>query len=278
MWGISAIVLRALLGVMTQSSLKRPVALITGASGGIGRELATCFADANYDLVLVARTETKLQEVARDVEEEYGVSGLVLPFDLTDPGAATALYEELAERTIAVDVLVNNAGVGVYGPFADTDGEAELAMLRLNVLALTQLTKLAVTDMKSRGEGKILNVSSLVGFQPFPRIAVYAASKAYVLSFTDALAEELRGTEITVTALCAGPTDTDFFERADMTRSKAARGAIDPETVARAGFDGLMRGRVIVVPDRRTRLLIAAGKVTPRGIRRRIGGWVVAEA
>ena len=179
-----------------------PTALVTGASSGIGLELATLLAKDRHDLVLVARGRERLDGVARGLTEEFGVAATVLPADLTDPSAPIDIALALAERKLAIDILVNNAGFGVYGFFAQTPLEKELAMIQVNITALTHLTKLLLPGMLERRRGRILNVASTAAFQPGPLMAVYYATKAYVLSFSEALANETAGTGVTVTALC----------------------------------------------------------------------------
>jgi short-subunit dehydrogenase len=188
----------------------RKTALVTGASSGIGLDLAKRFAAEGYDVALVARSEGKLKEVAAALEAEHKVRAHVVTADLAKAGAADALVAALDARGIDVDVLVNNAGYASYGAFAETDLADELAMIQVNVVVLTHLTKLLVRKMVAKRSGRVLNVASTAAFQPGPLMAVYYATKAYVLSFSEAIAEELRDTGVTVTALCPGPTRTAF--------------------------------------------------------------------
>jgi len=197
-----------------------PTALITGATSGIGLELASLAAQDRHDLVLVARQRERLESVGRGLAEEYGVRVSVLPKDLSDPSTPPQIGRDLAARGIAVDVLVNNAGFGVYGLFAETEIDRELEMIQVNVVALTHLTKLILAGMLARRLGRILNVASTAAFQPGPLMAVYYATKAYVLSFSEALANETAGTGVTVTTLCPGPTPTGFAERAGSLRNQ----------------------------------------------------------
>ncbi len=242
------------------------LALITGASSGIGAELAQCFAEGGFDLVLVARSRDKLERLAEELRGRFDRSVQVIVQDLSDPAATEELIRKLESRGIEVRVLVNNAGVGVYGPFLETDWEREREMIRLNMETLTRLTKALLPGMVRRGEGKILNVASTAAFQPGPLMAVYYASKAYVLSFTEAIAEELRGTGVTVTALCPGPTRTAFGSRAGFGTSKVFQyGEMDAATVAREGYRGLMAGRKVVIPGLSNRLLTGSVRVLPRG-------------
>ena len=230
---------------------------MTGASSGIGRELALCCAAGGHDLVLVARREDALRELAAELEARHGASSLVLPFDLASPSAPEALVQEMTRRELAIDVLVNNAGFAIHGPFASADLTAASELMQVNMIALTVLTRLFLPGMVGRGHGRILNVASTAAFQPGPYMAVYYASKAYVLSFTHALAEELRETGVTATALCPGPTTTGFQARAGLrgvplfTRSILLSGTA--AEVAAAGYRGMMAGKREVIPGFRNR-------------------------
>ncbi len=243
-----------------------PTALVTGASSGIGLELAMLLAKDRHDLVLVARGRDRLDSVARGLTGEFGVAATVLTADLTDPSAPIDIALALAEQKLSIDVLVNNAGFGVYGFFAQTPLEKELAMIQVHITALTHLTKLLLPGMLERRRGRILNVASTAAFQPGPLMAVYYATKAYVLSFSEALANETAGTGVTVTALCPGPTITEFQKQAglEMTRLFKSPLVMDAPTVARAGYEGMMRGKRVVVPGATNRTLVQALRVTPR--------------
>ncbi|WJH34889.1 SDR family oxidoreductase [Paenibacillus sp. CC-CFT747] len=241
--------------------------LITGASGGIGMELAGLFAKDGYDLVLAARSADKLEEIKRDLEKRHGISVTVLPQNVAGRENVEALWNAVEALGLTIDILVNNAGYGLYGPFAETDLTDELNMIDLNVSALTHLTKLAVRGMVSRGRGRILNVASLAAFQPGPLMAVYYATKAYVLSFSEALANELQGTGVTVTALCPGATATGFEKRANLESSKLFKmGVMDVGTVSRAGYHGLLKGKRIVIPGLRNRMMVKASRFLPRRV------------
>jgi short-subunit dehydrogenase len=223
------------------------VVLITGASSGIGAEVARVAASDGFDLVLTARREENLNEVADSVEDEHGVGVTVLKKDLTDPDAPQELYDETEGAGIGVHTLVNNAGFGVYGGFEETDSEAELDMLRVNVLAVTQLTKLFVPDMVERGEGGVLSAGSIASYFPTPRMAIYGATKAYVLWFTRALAHEFEDDGLTVTAYCPLPVETEFMERNNVDQSAINEGITnDAETVAENAWSGYRSGRRIV--------------------------------
>lgn len=246
-----------------EQGARRQMALITGASSGIGYELAKLFARDGYDLALVARDRQKLDALAQAMRRQHGISASVLPADLSLPEAPETVWRAL--EASPVDVLVNNAGFGAYGAFARTELAEQLRMIQVNATALTHLTRLFLPGMIQRGRGKILNVASTAAFQPGPLMAVYYASKAYVLSFSEAVANELRGSGVSVTALCPGPTTTDFQRRAGIERTRLMRGRImDAETVARAGYRGLLSGRTVVVPGLRNRLLSVAVRLPPR--------------
>ena len=241
-------------------------ALITGASGGIGYELALLFARDRFDCILVARSRDKLDELAARLESEFRVKTLVVARDLSKPTAVDEIYEEVSAASMSIDVLVNNAGFPVYGRFVDTDWQTELDMLQVNVVALTALTKLFVRGMVERRNGRILNLASTAAFVPGPLMAVYYASKAYVLSFSQALANELQGTGVTVTALAPGPTRTGFQKRGVMEDSRLVRGQIaDAKSVAAAGYRGMMRGKTIVIPGFSNKLIPWVARVSPRG-------------
>ncbi len=251
-------------------SNRRTTALITGASSGIGYELAKVFAHEGYDLVLVARSEDKLLERAGEISTSSGVTVTVMVSDLSLPAGPIEVCRELDCHDIPVDVLVNNAGFGLHGYFAATDWQQELAMISTNVISLTRLTKLLLPAMLARGSGKILNVASTAAFQPGPLMAVYYATKAYAWSFSEALRDELRGSGVSVTTLCPGPTRTNFARRASAQHVRLFRGPLsDPAEVARAGYAGLMRHRALVIPGWRNRLGYWLARVLPRS-------WVIA--
>lgn len=244
-------------------------ALITGASSGIGYEFARLLARDHFDLILVARSGDRLATIADQLSAGDGISVRVIARDLGRPGAAEALFAEV-EGT-AVDVLVNNAGFGLKGAVAELSTEAQEEMVQLNVLALTALTRLFLPGMLERRQGGILNVASTAAFQPGPLMAVYYASKAYVLSFTEALANEVHGSGVTVTALCPGPTVTGFADRAGTTASRLFRGpTMDAASVAAAGYEALKQGRAMVIPGARNRFLALGVRLTPRSVVTRV--------
>jgi len=246
----------------------RQTALITGASGGIGLELARLFAAGGYDLVLVARSAGKLEELAGELRK-HGGAVRVLAQDLARPESPEEVFRELEAAGVAVDVLVNNAGFATYGPFAELDLGRELEELQLNVVTLTHLTKKLLPGMLARRRGGVLNVASTAGFQPGPLMAVYYATKAYVISFSEALAEELSGTGVAVSVLCPGPTATGFQQRAGMEASKLFSGVMqvaDAAAVARAGYEGFRAGKRIVIPGLLNKVGVQSIRVSPRAL------------
>ena len=246
---------------------RKMTALVTGASGGIGLELARLFAADGHDLVLVARSRDKLAGLAEELGRAHNVGARSLPADLARPEAPREIFDQLKSEGVAVDALVNNAGVGSYGLFAETDLRSELDLLQINVVALTHLTKLFLPAMIARRRGHVLNVASTAAFQPGPLMAVYYASKAYVLSLSEALSNETAGTGVTVTVLCPGPTGTGFVAAAGMEESKLFdRGAMTARAVAEAGYRGMLGGKTIVIPGFRNRLLASSYRLAPRGL------------
>ncbi|MCC5638579.1 SDR family oxidoreductase [Nostoc sp. CHAB 5844] len=245
---------------------RKKTALITGASGGIGYEFVKLFAQDGYNLVLVARSEQKLNQMADELKGKFGIDVKVIAKDLANPAAPEEVFSELQQAAIKVDILINNAGFASYGLFHETDLTAELQMLQVNVMCLTHLTKLFLKDMVKQGYGKILNLASTAAFQPGPLMAVYYASKAYVLSFSEAIANELEGTGVSVTALCPGPTESGFQKRAAMEDSKLVSGQkiMDAETVAKIGYEALFDNKTVVVPGLKNKLLTETVRFTPR--------------
>jgi short-subunit dehydrogenase len=245
---------------------RRPTALLTGASSGIGERLARRFARGGFDLLLVARREDRLRDLAGALAQAHGGDHLALAADLADPAAPRALFDRVGAAGRAVDALVNNAGFGVSGPVAEVAERAELDLIRVNVAALVHLTKLFLPAMIARRSGRILNVASIAAFAPGPFMASYYASKAFVVSFSEALAVELQGTGVTVTALCPGATATEFDKVAGTSNTPLfrGRGVMDADEVARVGFDGMMAGRGVVVPGASNRLLVFTSRFAPR--------------
>jgi uncharacterized protein len=223
--------------------------LITGASSGIGQELARVFAKNNHNLVLVARSKEKLEELKKEIETNSEVVAEVISIDLSVPKAAEVLYEEVKKKNLHVDILVNNAGFGDHGLFADSDPKRNDDMIVLNILTLTKLTRLFMTEMIRLKHGRILNVASTAAFQPGPLMSVYYATKAYVLSFSEALHEELIGTDVSVTALCPGPTESGFQAAANMNDVPLFEAMAVPTSleVAEYGYEALMNKQVVAI-------------------------------
>jgi short-subunit dehydrogenase len=236
-----------------------PTALVTGASGGIGLDLARIFAREGYRVVLVARNQKRLDEIAAELRP---AETQVIAIDLSLPGAP----EDIQRKVPKVDVLVNNAGFALFGKFRDNSLAEELNMMQLNMTALVVLTKLYLGGMIAAGGGKIMNVASTAAFQPGPLMAIYYATKAFVLSFSEAIANELEGTGVTVTALCPGPTATGIQERARMQNSGLVKGKkiMDARTVAEAGYRALMAGKTVEIPGVMNKLLAQSVRVSPR--------------
>ncbi len=248
--------------------------LITGASSGIGLELARCFAADGCRLILLARSTTALAALADSLRQEYAVEVIVLTFDLAQPATPQAIFTELQTRNLTVDVLVNNAGFGANAPFTEIPVARELEMVQVNITALMELTALFLPGMIARNRGGIFNVGSVAGFQPGPGMAVYFATKAFVLSFTEALAEELRGTNLTISVLCPGPTESNF--------GTVARGAkqrphqvkkMTSKMVAASGHRGYRQGKIIVITGLANRMMVFALRWLPRWLPRRIVGF-----
>ena len=261
---------------MNTRSKTRPTALITGASSGIGEALATCFAQAGHNLVLVARSEAKLRQQAAALAAAHGIKAWVQVADLSQPGAAEKLAAALRRARRPVDVLVNNAGVLEHGPFVKMDAWRHRELIDLNVVALTEMLAQFVPPMVRRGRGRVLNVASIAAFQPVPALATYAATKAYVLSLTESLSEELRGTGVTITALCPGITETAMLSTAQHQSGalrKLPRFVVgQAQAVAEEGFAACMAGEVVCVPGALNLAATLAARATPRWLLRRVSG------
>ena len=243
---------------------KGKTALVTGASGGIGYEIAKLFAADGINLVLIARRNDLLQKIKTEFEQQYGVAVQCIVMDLSAQGKGLELYGLCKEQHISIDYLVNNAGYGEYGKVATGYSKAYDNMLNLNILTLTDLTTLFVRDMVGRGSGKIMNIASLAAFQSTPMMAVYAASKSYVMHFTEALHAELKGTGVTATVLSPGVTKTGFVDRANMGVSAFAQGSqMDAARVAMAGYKGMLKGKLNVVPGLMNSILAFSTGITP---------------
>lgn len=243
--------------------MQNKTALITGASSGIGFELARLFAKDKFNLVLVARSVDDLNQAAAELKSLGAPQALVISKDLSIPGAAAQVYEETQRQGLTINVLVNDAGIGQRGKFADVDFEKDLEIINLNIVSLVHLTKLYLKDMLGRNEGRILQVASVASYQPTPLLAVYAASKAFVLSFTDALINEVKDSNVTITALIPGPTDTDFFAKANAEDTVAAHKTDDPAVVAKEGYDGLMKGEHHVTATALVQAQVAMSSALP---------------
>lgn len=250
---------------MASDSRRRPAALITGASAGIGAELARVFAAHDYDLVLVARRRDALEALAGALEGKHGITATVIVDDLGDPEAPERIFAAARDARIDIDVLVNNAGFGLGGEFSETPIEREMAMVQVNITSLMQLTKLFVAPMLRGRAGHVLNVASTAAFFPGPLQSVYYASKAFVLSFSQAIAEELAQSGVTVTCLCPGPTETEFAQVAGMKSVKLPNlDVADARDVAEFGYRAMLAGWRVAVPGARNKLLVQAQRFVPR--------------
>lgn len=239
-------------------------ALITGATSGIGYELAKLFAADGYNLIIVARTEEDLQQKATEFSQDHGIQVIPIAKDLFQPNAPFDLYDEIKGKGITIDVLVNDAGQGQYGLFVESDIHRLLEIIQLNVNALTVLTHLFLKDMVARNEGKILQLASIASELPGPWQAVYHATKAYVLHLTEGLIREVKDTNVTLTALQPGATDTDFFNKADMQDSKILDSKLsDPAKVAKDGYDALMSGDDKIVSGFKNKVMVASSNIMP---------------
>lgn len=256
--------------------MSHKTALITGASGGIGYELSKLFATDGYNLVLVARNATKLEQLAADLNKAHNTQSIILPKDLSDPQSPTEIFQNVQSHGLQLDILVNNAGFGTQREFADTDLDEAMAMINLNIIALTKLTKLFLPGMLSRNSGRILNIGSTGSFSPIPLMAVYGATKAYVLSFSEALADELRNTNISVTAFCPGVTITGFQERAGLSSFPMMRlSRMTANKVARIAYQAMQHGKIVAVPGLFNQLMIFSIRFTPRIITCRLARWLM---
>jgi short-subunit dehydrogenase len=241
-------------------------ALITGASSGIGYEISKLLAEQGHDLVLVARRAERLNQLATYLRKDFDIEVRVIAIDITQLHEIDKLYNTLEKENIPVDILVNNAGLGVWGAFTANDTTAEVNQIQLNITALTYLTKLFATDMVKRGLGKILNIASVAGFMPSPYMAVYNASKAYVISFSEALRVELKGTGVSVTVSCPGPTASEFHQTAGTDNLKLLNllPAMSSEQVAKISIAGMHKRKALVVPGMLNKIMTLLPRVTPR--------------
>lgn len=254
---------------------QRETALVTGASLGIGLELAKNFAEDGIDLILVARSEDKLKAIAKEFEEKCGVKVTVLAQDLAASGAAAELHRRVADLGLTVDYLVNNAGAGQYGKFLEINPEVDDRMLQLNMIVLTEATRLFAKDMTRRGKGRVLNVASTAAFQPGPLMATYYATKAYVLSLSEALNNEFKDQGVTVTALCPGPTRSGFQDNAKMDGSRILKlGMMEAAPVAKIGYQGMRKGRAVVIPGAGNKVLAQSIRFTPRAVVTKLSRYI----
>jgi short-subunit dehydrogenase len=240
-------------------------ALVTGGTSGIGYELAKLLAQDEYNLIIVARDQDELNSASTQLTQQFGVDVITLSMDLFDPQNAFSVYEQIAARNITVDVLVNDAGQGQYGEFVTTDINRELDIINLNISSVVVLTKLYLREMVERGDGKILNLSSIASKVPGPWQSVYHGTKAFVQSFTEAIRSEVKDSGVTITALLPGGTDTDFFNKAEMQDSKLVKEGklADAATVAKDGYDALMNNDDMVVSGFKNKMQVAMANITP---------------
>jgi len=262
----------------TQETKHQGTALVTGASSGIGLELARVLAGNGHPLVIVAHGRERLETVAAQLGSEFRVPVKAYAKDLAEPGAAEELWADLQDAGISVDILVNNAGIGLYGELQNESVDALRRMQMINVLALTTLTRLALPGMLERKRGRIMNLASVVGYQPGgPRMAVYYATKSYVLSFSKGLARELDGSGVSVTALSPGLTKSSFEEKSGASGTALYKlvPQMTAEAVARAGYRGMMRGRRVVIPGLITKILAFAGELPPRILALEVNRWLL---
>ena len=251
--------------------MAKETVLITGASSGLGMELAKLFAADGSDLVLVARREERLNELAEQLKSEHGVEVHILPKDLSKKSAPKEIFSHLNKENIQIDIVVNNAGFGNKGNVADLDTDLQLDMIQVNLVALFHLTRLFIPGIIERGYGGILNVGSLAGFQPGPNLAVYFATKAFVLSFTEALAEEVSNPNIKISCLAPGPVKTEFGEKSDLEDSLLFKVSLmDMEPVVKAGYQGFRKGQTIVIPGLKQQIVPFLNRFTPRLLVRKI--------
>jgi short-subunit dehydrogenase len=242
----------------------KEVAIITGASGGIGYEIAILFAQQNIDILIVARNKQKLEQIKLSIEKKYGINVYTVATDLSVSDGFVDINNCLNSNRLTVTYLVNNAGFGDYGMFTERSMEKYTEMLGLNIISLTELTYYFAKQMIKNGKGKILNVASTAGIQPDPYFAVYGASKAYVISLTEAIHKEFENTGVTATVLSPGATKTEFMERADMNNAKLYdKGVMTAMEVARVGFNGMMKGKLHVIPGLKNRILAFFSSITP---------------
>lgn len=244
--------------------------LITGASSGLGMEMAKLFAKDSYDLVLVARRKIQLLELSSELTKNHPISVTIITKDLSQITSPDEIFEELKEKSIHIDILVNNAGTQIYGEFQKTDLQKELQLMQVNMISLTHLTKLAIAEMLKQGSGKILNIGSTGSFAPSPLNAIYCATKSYVLNFSEGISKDLEGTGISVTTLCPGATQTEFAEKANLLNTRLFNSSVmSAEKVAQIGYSALFKEKRLEVAGILNKLLVFSIRFTPR--------WLVLE-
>lgn len=252
----------------------KKTALITGATSGLGYEFVQLLAKEQYNLIVVARNEEKLLSI----KSEFPLLKVTtIPMDLSKTGSVKKMVEEIQEKGLQVDVLINNAGFGLLGKFDELNVEKQLEMIQLNISALTELTHAFLPQMKKQKFGQIMNVASTAAFQPGPMMAVYYATKAYVLSFSEALVEELAGTGVTVTTLCPGATKTNFGSVANVEKTKMFSNAMDATTVAALGYNGMKNGKRVVITGSSNKIGATAAKFLPRSTAAKIAKYVAQD-
>lgn len=248
----------------------RSCVLITGATAGIGYELAKLYAKDENNLILVARDEERLKEV-KDELEFYNIKVYTIALDLSEDNSCEKVLDFVNKKNLSVDILINNAGMGSFGYLSEIEVEKELKLINVNIRALTELTKMFLPSMIEHGEGAIMNVASTAAFCAGPKMATYYASKSYVLNFTEALYEELKGSEIKVSCLCPGPVKTNFQEKSGIRKSEAAKKALmTPKEVAEIAYRDFKKGKLIIIPGFKNKLIIRINKLIPRSFSRKI--------
>jgi len=257
-------------------NLKFKSALVTGPTSGIGKEFARQLAELGCNLVLVSRSEEMLAEICEDLQDKYGIDAYYIAADISMPGEPQRIYEETRSKGVGVDLLVNNAGTQVYAPFAEADWEETQTLIDLNVKSVTHLTHLFLPGMINRNHGHVLNIGSTASFVPGPNNAVYCAGKAFILSFSQAIAEELRGTGVGVTCLCPGVIDTAFVDKAGLNDTVITKlTAMEPEPVAAAGIRAVQRGKWVHIPGWINKIYIFFQRFIPRRLLTRLAKWAL---
>jgi hypothetical protein len=264
---------------MFKNMITKETVLITGASSGIGLEIARQFALHAHPVILTAPVESELFQIAEEFNRKYGVSVRIIAADLSAMTTPMELFDKLKEQDVQVDILVNDAGFGYHGDFASIPLMKDIMMMRVNVEAVVSMTKLFLAPMIERGYGRILNVASVAGFVPGPQLAVYHATKAFVLSFSEAIATELEDSGVTVTALCPGAVDTDFFMKADMIDTNAFQNSsmMAPQEVAKVAYEAVMEGERVVIPGGINKVMALARNFVPESLQAKMNEVMYAE-